>query len=450
VRRRRLCLIPILGVAASAVIATPAFAQEEVIDPQVFLDNVFVLLSAVLVIFMQAGFALVEAGLTRAKSVANIMMKNMMDFCAGVIAFFAVGYAFAYGKGNDFIGYKGWFLGDEAASYGNLSTPVFFLFQVAFAATAATIVSGAMAERTKFKAYFVYSIAISAIIYPIVVHWQWGGGWLVQMDTPFHDFAGSTLVHMTGGVAALMGALILGPRHGKYGPDGKMRAIPGHNIPFAVLGTFVLLVGWYGFNPGSELAADGAIGGIAVNTTIAAAAGAITAMAAIWFKSGKPDVSMTANGMLAGLVGITAGCAAVSTIGALIIGGAAGVIVVGSVFFFDRIKIDDPVGAISVHGVCGAFGTLCVGLFATADSDGFWKQGLLYGGSADQFFSQLIGVVAVGAFVAVTAGALFLVIKATIGLRVPLEEEVAGLDVAEHGAAGYTNETSVDGGRLVA
>jgi Amt family ammonium transporter len=372
-----------------------------------------------------------------------------MDFCAGVIAFFAVGYAFAFGQGNDFIGYKGWFLGDEAASYGTLSTPVFFLFQVAFAATAATIVSGAMAERTKFKAYLVYSIVISALIYPIVVHWQWGGGWLSQLDTPFHDFAGSTLVHMTGGVAAMMGALILGPRWGRYGPDGKPRAIPGHSIPFAVLGTFVLLVGWYGFNPGSELAADGAIGGIAVNTTIAAAAGAIAAMTTIWLKTGKPDVSMTANGMLAGLVGITAGCAAVSTIGALIIGLAAGVIVVGSVFFFDRVKIDDPVGAVSVHGVCGAFGTLCVGLFATADTD-FWKQGLFYGGGADQLLSQIVGVAAVGAFVAVTAGILFLAIKATIGLRVPHEEEVAGLDVAEHGAAGYTFEPNVDAGRLIA
>ena len=277
-RRRRLCLIPILGVAASALIATPAFAQDEVIDPQVFLDNVFVLLSAVLVIFMQAGFALVEAGLTRAKSVANIMMKNMMDFCAGVIAFFAVGYAFAYGKGNDFIGYKGWFLGDEAASYGNLSTPVFFLFQVAFAATAATIVSGAMAERTKFKAYFVYSIAISAIIYPIVVHWQWGGGWLVQMDTPFHDFAGSTLVHMTGGVAALMGALIIGPRMESTGPTARCARSRATTSRSPFLARSCCWSAGTASIPGSELAADGAIGGIAVNTTIAAAAGAITAM----------------------------------------------------------------------------------------------------------------------------------------------------------------------------
>ena len=314
--------------------------------------------------------------------------------------------------------------------------PVTFVFQVAFAATAATIVSGAMAERTRFKSYFIYSVLISAIVYPVVVHWNWGGGWLAQLSTPFHDFAGSTMVHMTGGIAALVGAVILGPRIGKYGPDGKPRAIPGHNIPFAVLGTFILLVGWYGFNPGSELAADGAIGGIAVTTTLAGVAGAIMAMLTIWVKTGKPDVAMTANGMLAGLVGITAGTAAVSNIGALVIGSLAGVLVVGAVFFFDRIGVDDPVGAVSVHGVCGAFGTICVGLFATSDTD-FWKAGLFYGGGTDQLVSQLIGVVAVGAFVAVSMTIVFMVIKATVGLRVTQEEELAGLDVPEHGVPGY-------------
>jgi Amt family ammonium transporter len=410
-------------------------------DVQTNLDNVFVLVSAILVIFMQAGFAWVESGLTRAKSVANIMMKNLMDFCAGALAFFAVGYAIAFGEGNDFFGSEGWFLGDGAFQYGTLTVPVTFIFQVAFAATAATIVSGAMAERTKFKSYFLYSIVISGLIYPVVVHWNWGGGWLAQLSTPFHDFAGSTMVHMTGGVAALMGAAILGPRIGRYAKDGTPRAIPGHSIPFAVLGTFILLVGWYGFNPGSELAADSAIGGIAVTTTIAAAAGAITAMLVIWLKSGKPDVAMTANGMLAGLVGITAGTAAVSNIGALVIGAGAGALVVASVFFFDRVKVDDPVGAISVHGVCGAFGTICVGLFATADTD-FWQAGLFYGGGTSQLVTQIIGVVAVAAFVAVTAGVLFLVLKATVGLRVSEEEELEGLDVIEHGAAGYGTETS--------
>jgi ammonium transporter, Amt family len=444
--RRKLMVASALGVGLTLVAAQPAFAQTETTasDVQVNLDNVFVLLAAVLVIFMQAGFALVEAGLTRAKSVANIMMKNLMDFCAGVIAFFAVGYAIAFGSGNDLFGYHGWFLGDGAFQYGTLTVPVTFVFQVAFAATAATIVSGAMAERTKFKSYFVYSFIISAVIYPVVVHWQWGGGWLSQLDTPFHDFAGSTLVHMTGGVAALVGAAILGPRIGRYAADGRPKPIPGHSIPYAVLGTFVLLVGWYGFNPGSELAADGAIGGIAVTTTIAAAAGAIAAMMTVWLTTGKPDVGMTANGMLAGLVGITAGCAAVSTVGALIIGAAAGVIVVGAVAFFDRIKVDDPVGAVSVHGVCGAFGTLAVGLFATEDTD-FWKQGLFYGGGADQLVSQLIGVLAVAAFVGVAATAMFLAIKYTIGLRVPEEEELAGLDVAEHGAPGYGEGPLVTG-----
>jgi Amt family ammonium transporter len=430
-------------VAGGAVLlaADTAFAQDATAaDVQATLDNVFVLLCAVLVIFMQAGFALVEAGLTRAKSVANIMMKNMMDFCAGAIAFFAVGYALAFGAGNDLIGYNGWFLGDDAPGYGTLTKGTFFLYQVAFAATAATIVSGAMAERTKFKSYLVYSVVISGLIYPVVVHWQWGGGWLYQLSTPFHDFAGSTLVHLTGGVAALMGAIVLGPRLGRYGADGRPRPIAGHSIPFAVTGTFILLVGWFGFNGGSELLADAALGPIMVNTAMAAAAGALGAMCAIWVRSGKPDVGMSANGMLAGLVGVTAGAGAVSTIGAIIIGGAAGVIVVGAVLLFDRIRIDDPVGAISVHGVCGAFGTICVGLFATQDADGLWKQGLLYGGGTDQLVSQVIGVASVGAFVAATTGALFLALKYTIGLRVSEEEELAGLDVLEHGSAGYGQE----------
>jgi len=439
----KLAVAGALAAGLAVLTAAPSWAQDaaEIAaeDVQVNLDNVFVLVSAVLVIFMQAGFALVEAGLTRAKSVANIMMKNLMDFCAGAIAFFAVGYAIAFGSGNDFFGTEGWFLGDGAFQYGTLTVPVTFIFQVAFAATAATIVSGAMAERTKFKSYFVYSIFISAFIYPVVVHWNWGGGWLAQLSTPFHDFAGSTMVHMTGGIAGLMGAIVLGPRLGKYGPDGRPRAIPAHSIPYAVLGTFVLLVGWYGFNPGSELAADGAIGGIAVTTTLAAAAGAITAMLTIWAKSGRPDVAMAANGMLAGLVGITAGTAAVSNVGALIIGGASGVIVVGAVLFFDRIRVDDPVGAISVHAVCGAFGTICVGLFATEDTD-FWQQGLFYGGGAGQLVSQVIGVVAVAAFVALTAGVLFAAIRATIGLRVSEEEELAGLDVMEHGSPGYGSD----------
>ena len=443
------------GVVAAATVgavlvatAVPALAQEAegptVEDLQVTLDNVYILLSAVLVIFMQAGFALVEAGLTRAKSVANIMMKNMMDFCAGAVAFFAVGFAIAFGGSLEgvgkYIGGGGWFLGEGAFTYGNLTPFTFFVFQVAFAATAATIVSGAMAERTKFKSYFVYSIFISAVIYPIVVRWQWGGGWLYQLSTPFHDFAGSTIVHSVGGWAALVGAAVLGPRIGKYGPDGKPRGIPGHNIPFAILGTLILLVGWYGFNPGSQLGADPVIGEIALITTLSGVAGAITAMVTIWLKTGKPDVAMAGNGLLAGLVGVTAGTFAMSSIGAIVTGAIAGVLVVGSVFFFDRVKIDDPVGAISVHGVCGAWGTIAVGLFSAKEVEGVVAKGLFYGGGASQLVSQLIGVVSVAAFTMAAAAVLFLGIKATIGLRVPEEEEIAGLDVAEHGMSGYGTE----------
>lgn len=434
-----------VATAGALAFAGPASAQE--VDPvQVNLDNVWILLCAVLVIFMQAGFALVEAGLTRSKSVANIMMKNLIDFCAGAVAFLAVGFAIAYGGSFEgsgmFFGADGFFLGDGAFTYGNLTVPVFFTFQVAFAATAATIVSGAMAERTKFKAYLLYSFVISLIIYPVAVRWQWGGGWLFQgagpMPTGFHDFAGSSLVHMLGGIVAFWGAKALGPRIGKYDENGKPRAILGHNIPFAILGCFILLVGWYGFNPGSQLAADGAIGGIAVTTTMAAAMGALTAMATVWIRTGKPDVGMTGNGLLAGLVGITAGTAAVTVQGALIIGAIAGVLVVLSVEFVDKVlKVDDPVGAVSVHGVCGAFGTIAVGLFAREDAEGFWKQGLLYGGGTDQLVAQIIGVVAIAVWASLLAILTFALIKATVGLRVSEEEELAGLDVLEHGSAGY-------------
>lgn len=411
---------------------------------QATLDNIWILIAAVLVIFMQAGFALVEAGLTRGKNVANIFMKNLMDFCVGALLFFAVGYAIAFGGSmtglGRYVGGDGWFLaGDGIFTYGTLDKFVFFTFQVAFAATAATIVSGAMAERTKFKAYVLYSAVISAVIYPIVVRWQWGGGWLFQLDTPFHDFAGSALVHMTGGVAAAFGARALGPRIGRYGADGRPRAIPGHSIPFAILGCIILLVGWFGFNPGSWLAADKVVGSIAVNTALAGAAGAVAAMVLTWVRSGKPDVAMTGNGLLAGLVGVTAGAWVVNGLGAIIIGLVAGVIVVFAVSFFDRIRIDDPVGAVSVHGVCGAFGTIAVGLFSATESEGVVKKGLFYGGGTDQLVSQLIGVVSIAAFVAVTSFVLFSVLKATVGLRVDEQEETEGLDVHEHGFAGYNN-----------
>ncbi len=445
---RKLTLGATAATFAGLAFAGPTFAAEEgptAADVQKILDNVWILVAAILVIFMQAGFALVEAGLTRGKNVANIFMKNLMDFCVGALLFFAVGYAIAFGGDltgfGKFLGGDGWFLaGDGIFTYGNLDKFVFFTYQVAFAATAATIVSGAMAERTKFKAYVLYSAVISAVIYPIVVRWQWGGGWLYQLDTPFHDFAGSALVHMTGGVAAAVGAAFLGPRIGKYGPDGKPRAIPGHSIPFAIFGCFILLVGWYGFNPGSWLGADPVIGKIAVNTTLAAAAGACVAMAITWLKSGKPDVAMTGNGLLAGLVGVTAGCWAVNGLGATIIGAIAGAIVVYSVFFFDRVRIDDPVGAVSVHGVCGAFGAIAVGLFSATEADGVVKKGLFYGGGADQLVSQIIGVVAIAVFVLVTTGILFGILKATVGLRVDEQEEREGLDIHEHGVPGYVTE----------
>ena len=413
------------------------------VDLQATLDNVWILIAAALVLFMQAGFALVEAGLTRAKNVANVMMKNMMDLCFGALAFFAVGFAIAFGGDMDgigkFIGGGGWFLGEGSFTYGNLTPFTFFIFQVAFVATAATIVSGAMAERTQFKSYIAYSIVISAFIYPVVVRWQWGGGWLYQLSTPFHDFAGSSIVHMTGGIASFAGARALGARIGKYSENGKVNVIAGHSLPFVITGCFILLVGWFGFNPGSQLGADPVIGRIATTTLLAGTAGAVVAMFATWVK-GKPDVAMTGNGLLAGLVGVTAGCYAVTTVGAVIIGAISGLLVVWSVHLFDKFKIDDPVGAISVHGVCGAFGTIAVGLFSNESSEGFISKGLFYGGGTDQLVSQIIGVVAIGTFVLVATTILFAVIKRTIGLRVSAEEELAGLDMFEHGSLGYSQD----------
>lgn len=431
-------VIALLPAGAGAA-ADPAL-QEVAQGLQTTLDNVWILVAALLVLFMQAGFALVEAGLTRAKNVANVMMKNLMDLCFGALAFFAVGFAIAFGGGFDgigrFVGGGGWFLGDGAFTYGNLTPFTFFIFQVAFAATAATIVSGAMAERTQFKSYIAYSIVVSALIYPIVVRWQWGGGWLYQLSTPFHDFAGSSIVHLTGGIAAFAGTRALGPRIGKYGADGKVNVIAGHSIPLVITGCFILLIGWFGFNPGSQLGADPVIGRIALATLLAGSAGAAVAMFTTWYR-GKPDVAMAGNGLLAGLVGVTAGCYAVTTVGAVIIGAISGLLVVGSVHMFDKFKIDDPVGAISVHGVCGVFGTIAVGLFSNESSEGFISKGLFYGGGTDQLVSQIIGVLGIGAFVLVASTILFAVIKRTMGLRVSPEEELAGLDMFEHGSLGY-------------
>lgn len=450
-KRKLLTAAAIAGVCVVAL-ASPAAAQDAPEVPegavsQVVLDNLWVFIAGVLVFFMQAGFGLVEAGLTRAKNVANIMMKNLMDMAAGVLAFLFVGFGIAFGPDELLGGWFGWggigVDGIDSFPGGGLSPATTFFFQAAFAATAATIVSGAMAERTKFKAYFVYSIGITAFIYPVILRWTWGGGWLAQREYPFSDFAGSTIVHATGGWAALMGAIILGPRIGRFAADGKPRAIPGHSIPFVVVGAFILFVGWFGFNPGSELAADEYVMMIAVRTLVAGSAGAVVAMLAVWAMDKKPDVSMTANGLLAGLVSITAPCGAVETWAAVVIGAVGGLLVVFAVKFFDRMKVDDPVGAISVHGVCGTWGTLSIALFARYDDAFLGREdaGLFYGGGADQFVTQVTFVLAHFVFVAVTAGLLFLAIKATIGLRVSEEEELEGLDVLEHGAPGYAGDT---------
>jgi ammonium transporter, Amt family len=432
------------GVAAATLLltASPAVAQEAVDipfeDTQMILDNIFVFVAAVLVIFMQAGFALVEAGLTSAKNVGSILMKNMMDFCLGVLLFGLIGYHIAY-SGSNIIGFD-WLWGDYSApgtTEYSLMLPVDFLFQAAFAAVAATIVSGALAGRVKFSGYLIYTAVITAIIYPIVVNWQWGGGWLAELG--FEDFAGSTIVHSVGGWAALAAVIVVGPRLGKYGPDGKPRAIPGHNLVLAITGVFILFVGWFGFNPGSQLAADVEVPRIAVNTMMAAAGGGFTALLASWFVFKRPDVSMVGNGILAGLVSITAGAWALDGWTSTLAGLIGGVIVVFSVLGFEKIKIDDPVGAISVHGVCGAWGTIAVGLFANSNAPFLDEglEGLFFGGGVDLLVTQIIGVVAVFAFVMIVAGALFTALKAAGVLRVEAEHEIEGLDVTEFGAPGY-------------
>jgi Amt family ammonium transporter len=399
-------------------------------------DMIWMVLSAALVFFMQAGFAMVETGLTRAKNAGNIIMKNLMDFSAGAIVYWAVGFGLMFGSDSGgVVGTSLFFLsGADSSTYRD------WMFQVVFAATGATIVSGAMAERTKFSAYLLYSVVISALIYPIFGHWAWGGGWLSSLG--FHDFAGSTVVHSVGGWAALAGAMMLGARKGKYVKvGGKViaRAIPGHNIPLASLGVFILWFGWYGFNAGSTLSGtDLSIAHVATTTTIAAAAGAVFAMITSWIWFKKPDPSMALNGALAGLVAITAPCGAADPIGALIIGIVAGVLVVLSVEFIDKVlHIDDPVGAVSVHAVNGAWGTLAVGLFANPKNIESVK-GLFYGGGLHQLGVQAVGVLAAFGWVMVTALVLFLVLKFTVGLRVSPIEEQQGLDVGEHGMEAYS------------
>ena len=416
-------------------------ATDPVADLSLSVDTVWMLLAAMLVFFMQPGFALCEAGFTRGKNTANILFKNFVDFCFGSILFWLIGFGFMFGSnGEGFIGMP--HFGDISFYESDLPVEGFLIFQTVFCATAATIVSGAMAERTKFSMYCIYSVFISLLIYPISGHWTWGGGWLMNGDetsfmmttfgATFHDFAGSAIVHSVGGVLAFVGAIALGPRLGKYGKDGKSRAIPGHNLMAAALGVFILWFGWFGFNPGSQLAASGEVNRIAIShvfltTNLAAAAGAIGTMFTSWIKYGKPSFSLTLNGVLAGLVAITAGCDLVSPLGASIIGLVAGIVLVFSIEFIDtKLHVDDPVGASSVHGVCGILGTLMTGLFAL---DG----GALYGGGWGFFGAQCLGVLAIDAWAAVAGVVLFFGIKKIAGLRVDKRIEEEGLDIYEHG-----------------
>jgi ammonium transporter, Amt family len=423
---------PTPQVAEQAQPAQQTSSGEKVItapEVQKHADFVWTLVAAFLVFFMQAGFAMVETGFTRAKNAVNIMMKNLMDFAMGSIAYWAVGFGIMFGvSATGWFGTDGFFFSDFLKDKDPWIF-AFWMFQVVFAATAATIVSGAMAERTKFISYLIYSAVVSAVIYPVFGSWAWGslfhgGGWLEKLK--FIDFAGSTVVHSIGGWAALAGAVVLGPRNGKFTAEGKAKAIPGHNLPLAALGVFILWFGWFGFNPGSTTAAIPDIAKIAVNTNLAAAAGTIGALLTAWVLFKKPDASMTLNGALAGLVAITAGCNNVMPTSAVILGFIAGVLVVLSVLFIEKtLKVDDPVGAVSVHGVCGAWGTLAAGIF-----------------NADGTSAQMIGVQALGVAAAFlwsfgTCFILFKVIKVTVGLRVSPEEEMEGLDLQEHGNVAY-------------
>jgi Amt family ammonium transporter len=433
-KRLRIFIPLILLFFAASVFAeelSPLDAAREEIQTNI--NIVWTCIAAFLVFFMQAGFAMVEAGFTRAKNAVNILMKNLMDFSIGTIAFFLVGFGLMFGATNGLFGTT--LFGLSGVEPGSDWNWTFLIFQTVFAATAATIVSGAMAERTKFVGYLVYSFFITLLIYPIFGSWAWGGlldggGWLEGLG--FLDFAGSTVVHSVGGWLALAGAIVLGPRSGKYGPDGKPRAILGHNIPLAALGVFILWFGWFGFNPGSTTTGDGSIGYIAVTTNLSAAAGAIAALVISWIVLKKPDASMALNGALAGLVAITAPCDGVSPMAAIVIGLIGGVLVVLSVLFIDNVlKVDDPVGAVSVHGVCGVWGTLSCGLFNM-------ESGLFYGGGIKQLGVQALGAGSAFIWAFGTGMVLFLAIKHTIGLRVTAEEEQKGLDIGEHGMEAYS------------
>ena len=435
---RPLALIAVLGLAPSA-----GFAAEEPLSQ--FHGNIlWTLIAAILVMFMQAGFAAVEAGFTQAKNAGNILMKNVLDFSAGSVIFFLFGFAFMFGTDmGGFLGGSGFALsGIDATTQNGQWTLTFWFFQSVFAATAATIVSGGVAERTKFPAYILISILVTGLIYPVSGHWAWGSLWLGEAgagwleNLGFADFAGSTVVHSVGGWIALAGAIVVGPRLGKYTKDGAVRAIPGHNIPLAGLGIFILWFGWFGFNPGSTTTADGTIGYIAANTSLAAGTGALGAMLMAWLRFGKPDATMSLNGILAGLVGITAGCYELAPLGAMVVGFGAGILCILSIEFIDKVlKVDDPVGCVSVHGTCGAFGTLCVGLLAAPGYGGL--TGLFYGGGIAQLGIQALGVGVAFVWAFGIGFVAFKIVDAIVGLRVDEDEERKGLDITEHGMESY-------------
>lgn len=442
--KRLLLSVVLILVLLSCV---PAFAELpkaedsvveaiHVADLEQGLDTVWVLFAAFLVFFMQAGFGMVEAGFIRAKNTCNILTKNFLDFCMASLAFFLLGYALMFGNGNAFCGTKGWCLLGLDKTASGVPLYAFWLFQAAFCGAAATIVAGGMAERMKFPAYLIYSFIISAFIYPLVGHWIWGGGWLSNMG--FADFAGSTVVHTVGGFAALVGTRVLKPREGKYAVDGKPNVLAGHNIPLASLGVFILWFGWFGFNAGSTLSVGNGslIGRVAINTNLAAALGGITAMVTVWKRFGKPDLSMAMNGALAGLVAITAPCAYVEPWAALIIGAVAGYVVVKAVEVLDKLQIDDPVGAFPVHGVCGVWGTLCVGIFGNR-ALGLAYDGFVYSGNPMQLGVQMVGSIATVVFVVVGMTIVFKLIDIAVGLRIGRDEELQGLDIGEHGMEAY-------------
>lgn len=401
------------------------------------IDTLWIVLCSMLVFFMQAGFGMVEAGLVRTKNAGNVLMKNVIDFSFAAIGYFVFGYAIMYGSDDPIVGTSGWFMFGVESPIEGVPVEAFWLFQAVFAGAAATIVAGAVAERMKFVAYLFYSFIITAFIYPVVGHWVWGGGWLAELN--FHDFAGSTVVHALGGVSALIGAWMLKPRYGKFSKEGKPRVIGGHNMPLVAMGVFILWFGWYGFNAGSTLGFGDpeVVARIALNTTLSPAVAALSAMGISWIKYGKPDLSLALNGVLGGLVAITAPCAVVNSGSAIFIGLIGGALVVFSMEWLNKLKIDDVVGAFPVHGVCGIFGTLAVGIFGSTKL-GAPLEGLFYGGGFGALGIQALGIAACLGFTIVSIYVLFKVIDATVGLRVSHQTELKGLDIEEHGMESYS------------